>query len=104
MSDDTIHINTNFGKVTYEAYIGEFAADIGNEPTWDELTENAQEAWGDVYYTIIENRIVLPRNGVEVSIRTPSGVIGYAWSGMPDQVMKDEVMEMLWLHMTGAEQ
>lgn len=101
---DHIHINTDFGRVVYEAYIGEFAASINDEPTWDELNENTREAWEDIYYTIIENRVVLPRDGVEVMFRTNSGAFVFAWSGLPDAAMKDELISTLFLHMTGQQQ
>lgn len=99
---EPIHIESQVGKIAYEAWASEFH-DVPYDD-WSDLNPTTQEAWEDIFHTIIENRIILPKDGVEISFRTQSGSIVYAFTGIPDGAMKDEIISTLWLHMTGQEQ
>lgn len=99
---DPIHINSDFGRVAYEAWVSEFCDYPWD--TWEDLNGITKEAWEEVAYTVLENRVVLPPTGVEISFRTNRGTISYAFAGLPDQAMKDDLISTLWLYMTGQEQ
>ena len=99
---EPIYIESQPGRVVYEAWASEFHDQPIDD--WEDLTTLTQEAWEDIYHTIQDNVVVLPEDGVEISFRTQSGTLIYAFSGMPDPAMKDELISSLWLHMTGQQQ
>ncbi len=101
--DTTVHINDNVGRIAYEAWVSEFADDIADADPWHELTETAQAAWGDVGEAVIENRVRLPHNGVELTIRRPEGVLGFVWGGRADETMGGTVRAAVELAL-GAEE
>jgi hypothetical protein len=99
---DTVHFDDNVGRIAYEAWVSEFHESIGDADSWYELTETAQAAWEDVGETILENRVRLPRNGVEVIIRRPTGTIGFVWVGKEDGILADNLRMAIDNALAGA--
>ena len=97
--DQPIHINTNFGKIAYEAWVSEFCDYPWDE--WDEISKINQEAWEDIAFQIIENRVVLPPDGVEISFRTATGTTVFAFCGAATPEMKSDIIDMVWMSMSG---
>lgn len=88
---DPIHIDDNPGRIAYESWVSEFAARISDEPSWFDLSETAQDAWETIADNVIENRVRLPREGVELTIRRPGSTLGFVWAGAADTALSDAV-------------
>jgi hypothetical protein len=88
---DAVHFNDNAGRIAYESWVSEFEARIDQADTWDELSETAQDAWDTIAGNVIETRVNLPIDGVEVMIRRPGGSISIIWTGTADQALADLV-------------
>jgi hypothetical protein len=88
---DTVHFDDNVGRIAYEAWVSEFAERIADADAWHDLSETAQAAWEDVGEAVLENRVRLPRNGVEVVIRRPTGTLGFVWVGSAEGIMADNL-------------
>jgi hypothetical protein len=89
---DAIHINDNPGRIAYESWVSEFSARIGDEPSWSELSESAQDAWETIAENVIENRIALPVGAVELSLRRFDSTIGYVWHDAAGAELSDIVL------------
>jgi hypothetical protein len=46
--------------------------------------------------------VILPKDGFEVSFRTPNSTTTFAWSGAADSALKDALIERLWIAMSGG--
>lgn len=95
---DTFYIDLSAGRVAYNAWREEFAPDWED---WDDLTGTAKAAWEEVALRVIEDRVRLPVNGIEVSFRTANGSTGLAWTGAADTEMKDMATRLLFKAMSG---
>lgn len=96
---EAIHINMNPGRIAYEAWAREMCDYPYDE--WDDLTEVTQDIWQDIAEAAIEDRVNLPKHGVEVMFRTNDGKRTFAWVGAADTQMKDLVIECLFKAMSG---
>lgn len=88
---DAVHFNDNAGRIAYESWVSEFEARIDQADAWDDLSETTQDAWETIAGNVIETRVNLPIDGVEVMIRRPGGSISIIWTGTADQALADLV-------------
>lgn len=88
---DTVHFNDSAGRIAYESWVSEFEARPEQADAWDDLSATAQDAWGTIAESVIEDRVHLPIDGVEVMIRRPGGSISIIWTGTASQTLADHV-------------
>ena len=88
---DAVHFNDNAGRIAYESWVSEFEARIDQADAWDDLSETTQDAWETIAGNVIETRVNLPIDGVEVMVRRPSSSTSIIWTGTADQALADLV-------------
>ena len=96
---NVIHFAGSPGQIAYESWCYEFQD--APYDGWYELTGSTQEAWEEIAEACHSQSVILPPNGFEVSIRTPSGTISFAWAGVATEKLKDELIERLVKAMAG---
>ena len=98
---NVIHFAGTPGQIAYEAWCYEFQ-DSPYE-SWNELSCTAQEGWEEVAEASRTQSVVLPKDGFEVSFRTPNGTTTFAWAGAASLEMKDELVARLFSTMSGGQ-
>jgi hypothetical protein len=98
---DAIHIHDNPGRIAYESWVSEFSARISDEPGWFELSSTAQDAWETIAGNVIDNRVALPTDAVELSIRRFDHAVSFVWRGEADARMSDMVMQAVRRSLAG---
>ncbi len=84
MTQQPIIITGSPGQAAYAAWCDEFGH---NEEPWNELSQTSQDAWDEIAERVITDTVILPRNGFDVSIRTSTGTVGFAWTGDASEEM-----------------
>jgi len=97
---NVIHFAGTPGQIAYEAWSYEFQD--APYDSWYELSGTAQEAWEEIAEATRTQSVILPKDGFEVSFRTPNGTTTFAWSGAADTALKDALIERLWIAMSGG--
>jgi hypothetical protein len=89
MTQQPIVFTGSPGQSAYAAWCDEFGH---NEDPWCDLSQTSQDAWEEIAERTATDTVMLPRNGYEVSVRTHSGSVHFAWTGNADAEMTDAML------------
>lgn len=99
MNDKTpIVIGPSRGEAAYAAWCDEFGH---KEDPWRELTATTQDAWEEIAERVATDTLILPVDGVEVTVRTRNHTLTFAWSGAADHQMHSMMMTAVSRAATG---
>lgn len=98
--ENVIHFAGTPGQIAYEAWSYEFQD--APYDGWYELSGTAKEAWEEIAEATRTQSVILPKDGFEVSFRTPNGTTSFAWSGTADVKLKETLIELLLSAMSGG--
>ena len=93
-----VFVDGSPGYAVYKAFNDLFGSELSGDPTmetgsWFDLSEDARERWEDVAERAYTDALVLPRNGYELSIRTPHARVAFVWVGACSEPMLESVRE-----------
>jgi hypothetical protein len=93
-----VFVDGSPGYAVYKAFNDLFGSELTGDPSmetgsWFDLSEDARERWEDVAERAYTDALVLPRNGYELSIRTPQARVAFVWVGACSEPMLESVRE-----------